>query len=175
MQWLMEFSPQGLPPHSPCALLHACFVLSLAHYLNNRTPSTESAIYEVWHSLTTTLLITPWPVQEIFITPAFWHVGRGRSNFLFEFKIYKIHCCLVYPSQCFKIKSNISPYFLDILHQRKNHDSPGLITYHLSKGELMRCTYISLLNFLICLLGNHKADSSAFSFYFFPVATPNTF
>ncbi|EUB59688.1 Fanconi anemia group D2 protein [Echinococcus granulosus] len=45
IQWLMDFSPQGLA-HTPSAFIHACFVLSLARHLNIHVPATESAINE---------------------------------------------------------------------------------------------------------------------------------
>lgn len=46
IQWLVYSSPTGLP-HSPCAFVHSCFVLSLARYLNNSIPAEKLAIYEV--------------------------------------------------------------------------------------------------------------------------------
>ncbi|VDM26063.1 unnamed protein product [Hydatigera taeniaeformis] len=45
IQWLMEFSPRGLP-HAPSAFIHACFVLFLVRHLNAHLPAAESAACE---------------------------------------------------------------------------------------------------------------------------------
>nr|CDS30323.1 Fanconi anemia group D2 protein [Hymenolepis microstoma] len=92
IQWLVDFSPSGLP-HSPCAFVHSCFVLSLTRYLNNSIPAEKSAIYEHKDlvNYTNALLNVAWEATAV------WQ-GNSHKDCLGTLLAFQLHSPFFGPS-----------------------------------------------------------------------------
>ncbi|KAM7542885.1 hypothetical protein Aperf_G00000001331 [Anoplocephala perfoliata] len=117
IQWLVESSPYGLP-HSPCAFIHACFVLSLARYLHNSIPAEMSAVYEHQNlaSYTNALLNMEWDKTAV------WQ-GNSHKDCLSVLLALQLHCPFFGPSinpltDCLEMLINLSKLHLRPLLKR---------------------------------------------------------